>query len=56
MKFAAIIATAAASDPRSWLVENWWNEAVNVFNFASNNWATFAAQADKVSREGINRI
>merc|ERR1712147_571594 len=37
------------SDPRSWLVENWWNEAVNVFNFASNNWATFAAQADKVS-------
>ena len=49
MKFAAIIATAAASDPRSWLVENWWNEAVNVFNFASNNWATFAAQADKVS-------
>merc|ERR1711887_253171 len=48
MKFAALIATAAATD-KSWLVENWWNEAVNVFTFASQDWASFAAAANTVS-------
>merc|ERR1711970_390 len=48
MKFAALIATAAATD-KSWLVENWWNEAVNVFTFNSQDWASFAAAANTVS-------
>merc|ERR1711887_480881 len=47
MKFAALIATAATD--KSWLVENWWNEAVNVFTFASQDWASFAAAANTVS-------
>merc|ERR1711915_932743 len=37
MKFAALIATAAAS-PTQFVVDNWWNEAQNVFNFAQTNW------------------
>merc|ERR1711937_17648 len=47
MKFAALIATAAAS-PTQFVVDNWWNEAQNVFNFAQTNWQQFASVADNV--------
>merc|ERR1711915_52037 len=47
MKFAALIATAAAS-PTQFVVDNWWNEAQNVFNFAQTNWQQFASAADSV--------
>ena len=48
MKFAALVAAAAAS-PTQFVVDNWWNEAQNVFNFAQTNWQQFAAAADNVS-------
>ena len=48
MKFAALVAAAAAS-PTQFVVDNWWNEAQNVFNFAQTNWQQFASAADNVS-------
>ena len=48
MKFAALVAAAAAS-PTQFVVDNWWNEAQNVFNFAQSNWQQFASAADNVS-------
>merc|ERR1711990_328880 len=30
------------------IAENWWNEAVNVFNFSNDNWEQFAAAVDSV--------
>lgn len=48
MKFAALVAAAAAS-PTQFVVDNWWNEAQNVFNFAQSNWQQFASAADHVS-------
>ena len=48
MKFAALVAAAAAS-PTQFVVDNWWNEAQNVFNFAQTNWQQFASAANNVS-------
>jgi len=48
MKFATLVAAAAAS-PTQFVVDNWWNEAQNVFNFAQTNWQQFASAADNVS-------
>ena len=52
MKFAALVAAAAAS-PTQFVVDNWWNEAQNVFNFAQTNWQQFASAADNVSIESF---
>lgn len=52
MKFAALVAAAAAS-PTQFVVDNWWNEAQNVFNFAQTNWQQFASAADNVSTTPI---
>ena len=49
MKVAAIFAAAATASPTGFIVNNWWEEAVNVFGYASSNWAQFAAAADTVS-------
>ena len=57
MKFAALVAAAAAhhsdaaahDSPTQFVVDNWWNEAQNVFNFAQTNWQQFASAADNVS-------
>merc|ERR1712136_437419 len=46
MKFAALV--AAAASPTQFVVDNWWNEAQNVFNFAQSNWQQFASAADNV--------
>ena len=48
MKFAAVLAAASAS-PTSFIMENWWAEANNVFNFAEGNWGAFAGAVDAVS-------
>ena len=51
MKFAALIAAASAgpTDPQQWFIEEWWRQAVGVFNFASSNWSNFAAAVNSVS-------
>merc|ERR1719285_371327 len=38
MKFATVLAATASANVTSYIAENWWNEAVNVFNFAQANW------------------
>ena len=38
MKVFALAATAAASQTE-WMLNTWWEEAQNVFNFASGNYA-----------------
>ena len=52
MKVAAFLAATASANPTKFIVDNWWKEAVNVFNFASGNWDQFSQTVDNVS----NRI
>merc|ERR1711931_565179 len=47
MKLATVLAATASVS--SYIAENWWNEAVNVFNFAQANWDQFAAAVNSVS-------
>jgi len=49
MKLATVLAATASANVSSYIAENWWNEAVNVFNFAQANWDQFAAAANSVS-------
>merc|ERR1712235_217623 len=46
MKLATVLAATASVS--SYIAENWWNEAVNVFDFANSNWDQFAAAANYV--------
>lgn len=50
MKVTAVLAATASANVTNFIVENWWNQAVQVFNFASENWAAFAQAADSVSK------
>merc|ERR1712189_100497 len=34
--------------PQQWFIEEWWRQAVGVFNFASSNWSNFAAAVNSV--------
>merc|ERR1712002_77652 len=47
MKYFAL-AAAVAANPSSFIAENWWNEAVNVFNFSNENWEQFASAVDSI--------
>ena len=49
MKVIAVLAATASANVTNFIVENWWDQAVQVFNYASGNWASFAAAADSVS-------
>jgi len=49
MKFATVLAATASANVTSYIAENWWNEAVNVFEFAQANWGQFSAAANSVS-------
>ena len=49
MKVAALLAATASANPTQFIMDNWWKEAVNVFNFASGNWDQFAQTVDNVS-------
>merc|ERR1711990_89164 len=42
------LAAAVAANPSSFIAENWWNEAVNVFNFSNENWEQFASAVDSI--------
>merc|ERR1712137_482750 len=48
MKLATVLAATASANVSSYIAEHWWNEAVNVFNFANSNWDQFAAAANSV--------
>merc|ERR1712055_961414 len=48
MKVAAILAATASANPTQFIMDNWWKEAVNVFNFASGNWAQFSSTVDTI--------
>ena len=50
MKFSAALVAVATASPTAFIVENWWNEAVNVFGYASNNWGDFSSAVDNVSK------
>ena len=47
MKLLGLVAAATAS-PVAWVTENWWNEAINVYNFAVNNPTEFADAVNSV--------
>ena len=49
MKVAALLAATASANPTQFIMDNWWKEAVNVFNFASGNWDQFSSTVDTVS-------
>ena len=56
MKVAAFLAATASANPTKFIVDNWWKEAVNVFNFASGNWDQFSQTVDNVSKPDIPGI
>jgi hypothetical protein len=47
MKLAGLVAAVSAS-PAQWITQNWWNEAVNVYNYASANPESFSAAVNSV--------
>ena len=49
MKLTTVLATTASASVMEFVVENFWTQAVQVFNFANENWESFAAAADRVS-------
>ena len=49
MKLTAVLAATASANVTNFIVENWWEAAVNTFNYAQGNWGSFAAAADSVS-------
>merc|ERR1711935_1015453 len=48
MKLSLALAAVAQANPTDWMVNQWWDQAVQVFNFSSNNWSSFAAAVDSV--------
>ena len=56
MKVAALLAATASANPTQFIMDNWWKEAVNVFNFASGNWDQFASTVDTVSLIGTGIV
>ena len=47
--FVAAAQAAPAGSAQQWLVDNWWEIAVETFNFASTNWDQFQGAVDAVS-------
>ena len=47
MKLAGLVAAVSAS-PAAWITQNWWNEAVEVYNYASANPTEFSAAVNSV--------
>ena len=41
---------AAADATETWLVNTWWEKAVEVFNFKENNWGDFSAAVATVDQ------
>merc|ERR1712128_193412 len=39
MKLSLALAAVAQANPTDWMVNQWWDQAVQVFNFSSNNWS-----------------
>jgi hypothetical protein len=48
MKVAALLAATASANPTQFIMDNWWKEAVQVFNFASGNWDQFSSTVDTI--------
>ena len=51
MKLSVALFAAAQANPTEWMVNQWWEQAVQVFNFSANNWSSFAAAVNSVSFE-----
>ena len=49
MRLSAILAATVSADVYNFVVDNFWDEAVKVFNFAETNWDQFADAANSVS-------
>ena len=52
MKLSALFIAAAQAAPTSshqWMVDNWWDTAVETFDYVNNNWAQFSGTVDGVS-------
>ena len=56
MRLSTVLVATASADMYSFVVDNFWNEAVNVFNFAETNWNQFASAANSVSKTGQNHL
>merc|ERR1712168_1507597 len=48
MKLSVALFAAAQANPTEWMVNQWWEQAVQVFNFSANNWSSFSAAVDSV--------
>merc|ERR1712088_1126462 len=48
MKLSVALFAAAQANPTEWMVNQWWEQAVQVFNFSANNWSSFAAAVNSV--------
>ena len=46
---------AAADATETWLVNTWWEKAVEVFNFKENNWDEFSAAVATVDQRFVLR-
>ena len=49
MKLSLALAAVAQANPTQWMINEWWNQAVSVFSFSSENWAAFSKAIDSVS-------
>ena len=49
MKLSLALVAAANAAPLDWMISQWWEEAVSVFNFSNDNWAAFAGAINAVS-------
>ena len=41
MKLSLALAAVAQANPTQWMINEWWNQAVSVFNFSNDNWEAF---------------
>ena len=48
MKLSLALVAAANANQMDWMVNQWWEEAVQVFDFSNKNWAAFAGAVNAV--------
>ena len=49
MKLSLTLIAAANASQLDIVINQWWNEAVSVFNFSNNNWDAFSDAINSVS-------
>merc|ERR1711893_142086 len=51
MKLSLALAAVAQANPTQWMINEWWNQAVSVFNFSNSNWEAFSNAVSSVPED-----